>query len=368
MRSPLLVAVLTAGLLQALPLAAFAADCSKTSVGQSALPDLGSGSYKGELGGLYPGGTNEPPALYAGSSRAAALAVVPLDAAGRQSATGKIVLLSIGMSNTTQEFSVFVSMTKADPARASSVVAVDGAQGGQDARAWAKPDARTWTVVEERLRAAGVTAAQVQAIWLKQAVAGPRADFASTRHELTGLLASIVENASARYPNLGQVFASPRTYAGYATTQLNPEPYAYESAFAVRDLIARSIADPSSRPWIGWGPYLWTDGTKGRSDGFTWSCEDTAPDGTHPSMSGRQKVAELLLTFVGTSPFTGWYRGGAPATTPSPTHAAAIEPEPADSDPVEGAERESERWPWVAGAIAVLLLGGAGFLLTRRNA
>jgi len=50
-------------------------------------------------------------------------------------------------------------------------------------------------------------------------------------------------------------------------------------------------------PWLAWGPYLWTDGTKGRSDGFTWTCDDVREDGTHPSPNGRQKVAARLLVF-----------------------------------------------------------------------
>ena len=43
-------------------------------------------------------------------------------------------------------------------------------------------------------------------------------------------------------------------------------------------------------PWLGWGPYLWTDGLLGRSDGLVWSCDDVEADGTHPSKTGVQKV------------------------------------------------------------------------------
>jgi lysophospholipase L1-like esterase len=47
-----------------------------------------------------------------------------------------------------------------------------------------------------------------------------------------------------------------------------------------------------------WGPYLWADGTTPRkSDGLVWERKDLGGDGTHPSDSGRQKVAELLLKF-----------------------------------------------------------------------
>ena len=51
-------------------------------------------------------------------------------------------------------------------------------------------------------------------------------------------------------------------------------------------------------PWLAWGPYLWTDGMKGRKDGLTWQREEVAQDGTHPSPRGSQKVAKLLFDFL----------------------------------------------------------------------
>jgi hypothetical protein len=53
-----------------------------------------------------------------------------------------------------------------------------------------------------------------------------------------------------------------------------------------------------------WGPYLWTNGEKGRAlDGLKWLPDDTAADGTHPSPSGQQKVADFLLTFFTTNAY-----------------------------------------------------------------
>jgi hypothetical protein len=107
-------------------------------------------------------------------------------------------------------------------------------------------------------------------------------------------------------------------YAGYASTTLNPEPYAYESGFSVQWLIGDHIQNnPSARPWLGWGPYLWTNGTSGRSDGLVWNCADVlASDGTHPSASGSQKVAALLLTFLKIDPTAQPWFGGYRVTLP----------------------------------------------------
>ena len=51
-------------------------------------------------------------------------------------------------------------------------------------------------------------------------------------------------------------------------------------------------------PWLVWGPYLWADGLKPRADGLIWKREDLGPDGTHPSLKGREKVAALLFDFL----------------------------------------------------------------------
>src|SRR6266511_744877 len=75
------------------------------------LSELGAGMYKGFTGGLYPSGSNSTPAAHAAAGITRAQGIVPLDTAGASSPSGKIVLLSIGMSNTTQEFCAGSSTT-----------------------------------------------------------------------------------------------------------------------------------------------------------------------------------------------------------------------------------------------------------------
>jgi hypothetical protein len=63
-------------------------------------------------------------------------------------------------------------------------------------------------------------------------------------------------------------------------------------------------------PAVLWGPYLWTDGLKPRKlDGLVWQDDDVvATDRTHPSDSGREKVANLLLDFMHKDPLANcWY-------------------------------------------------------------
>lgn len=51
-------------------------------------------------------------------------------------------------------------------------------------------------------------------------------------------------------------------------------------------------------PLLLWGPYFWADGvTPRQADKLVWERGDLAGDGTHPSPSGRTKVANMLLEF-----------------------------------------------------------------------
>src|SRR5262249_39031352 len=152
---------------------------------------------------------------------------------GKPAPTGKVVLLSVGMSNTSQASQGFQKQLAGFADRAPHLVFVNGAQGGMTAAAIQNPDdkgpgTKYWTTVDERLRQAGVSRAQVQVIWIKQADAGPSAGFPRYAQQLQAELTRIVQLFPGRFPNVKLVYLSSRTYGGYARTPLNPEPYAFE--------------------------------------------------------------------------------------------------------------------------------------------
>ena len=269
------------------------ADCTLSSTGLVPLTDMGRRKYRGYRGGLYPNGRSRPTPAYQRKGLSASKLVKPID--------GKIVLLSIGMSNATAEFAGFKRLADQNPAKSPDVTIVDGAQDGWDAERVKKQPAY-WDNVDLRLTAAGVSAAQVQVVWLKEAIAGEARRFPKDAKALQTDLRAILRVMRLRYPNLRLVYLSSRTYGGYAITGLNPEPAAYDGAYAVRGLIQDRMAGKVKGPWLGWGPYLWTDGLSGRSDGLVWTCDDVENDGTHPSKTGIQKVATLLLNFFKTDP------------------------------------------------------------------
>lgn len=297
-----------------------AADCTATSTGLVPLNDLGAGSYQGESGGLYGGGSNQRPFAHDFAGARIARSIVPLDTLGQPDpVNGRVLLISIGMSNCTQEFSAFITKAGADPMRSSFARAVDCAIGGQAANVINNPNAWYWDSVVTRLRGRGYSPAQVQIVWIKEANASPSGSFATSSGLLTKNLGTIVRILKDRLPNARLAYLTSRIYAGYATTALNPEPYAYESAFAVRRLIQAQMAGedslnwdgtqgPAEAPWLAWGPYLWADGLTARSDGLTWACADFAADGTHPATSARNRVADSLLAFFRADDTTKpWY-------------------------------------------------------------
>jgi len=274
-------------------------------MGSLPLNDLGTATYNGSQGGLYPGGDNTRPSQHEIAGVQLSLTVGPLDINGQPSASGKYVLLSIGMSNTTQEFSTFKPIADGDPRKNPNLVIVDGAQGGQDANAWNNPTSNTWSVVATRLSQAGVTPLQVQTIWLKEQFGGDQLPvFPTDAARLRDVLRGIVLIAKTKYPNLRVLYVSSRIYGNYNGPLRGKG--AYENGFAVKWLVEDQIngdprlaytgANPPA-PWIAWGPYMWADGLMPRSDGLTWMCSDFVDDGIHPSPTGRQKVAQMLLEF-----------------------------------------------------------------------
>jgi len=298
----------------------------RDSIGVKPLTELGKELYKGETGGLYGNGSNEPPAQQREAAKRAAAQIQPLDAQGKPSPTGKIGLLGVGMSNTTQEFSMFKKLADSDSMKSDKVVIVDVAQGGQASAQWIDPASevgqRVWGTVDQRLKAAGVANEQVQIVWIKQALIaqGQYGEFPAHAKKLESDLVTTLQLLKQRFPNLQLAYMCSRIYAGYATTSLNPEPYAFEGAFSIRWIIDAQVkGDPKlncdaakgevKAPVVLWGPYLWADGTTPRKDGLIWNREDLRDnDGTHPSDSGRKKVADLLMAFFQNDPYAkGWY-------------------------------------------------------------
>jgi hypothetical protein len=278
------------------------------STGLKPLPEMTADDrYKGEDGGLYGGGKNEPPPAHQLAAQEALKQITPLDAQGKPSPEGKIVFISLGMSNTFGEFRLFKDLADGDPQKSPEVLLVNCAIGGAGVSSWAKPGSGTWQQVADRLKEARVSREQVQVAWIKHAEPGPSPDTTPLQYarKVKEDLASSLAITRSTFPNLRVAYLSSRIYGGYniaGIRRVNPEPFAYETAFAVRWVIQDQIKSETKGkvegPVLLWGPYLWADGiTPRKSDGLVWERKDLGEDGVHPSKSGGQKVANLLLEF-----------------------------------------------------------------------
>jgi len=335
------------------------------------LMDLGTQTYKGFEGGLYPNGSNVMPGPHETDGGLIVNQIEPLDTNGNPSPKGKVVFLSIGMSNAMEEFMTFVSGAKLNASVNKTTLEIEnGASSSQTACYWT---VATGTppcphavqnefdrVLNTVLRPAGLSDNQVQAVWIKDANPNPGisgcgakgispcqplcnptvAGCVNTPQATEALryeqqLGEILRAAKERFPKLQIAFLASRIYAGYATTTLNPEPFAYEYGFSVKWLIQAQINQMQSGtidsvagdlnynnetvPWVAWGPYLWADGPIPRSDGLVWcDGQTTAPcsgeldyqyDGTHPNGKGANKVSNMLMNFLLTSPYgEPWFK------------------------------------------------------------
>ncbi|MBL7040005.1 MAG: hypothetical protein ISR77_15315 [Pirellulaceae bacterium] len=325
--------------------------------------------YKGEDGGLYGGGQNEPPEAHRVAYLRESEKTRPLDANGQPSDDGKIGLIAIGFSNTSIEWEDFKRTADADPQKSSNVVIVNGAMGGRSAVMWAWDGAEvlpkaeqdrldkqmdvvrmpktnrrnstgldkdTWPTLAKRIEAAGLSAKQVQAVWLKHVEANPKplGEFPAHARALQADMTAILNIARHHYPNLRVAYLSSRTFGGWSgRASGSPEPYAYESGFGTRWVVQNQIQgdarlnwDPGrgdvKAPLAIWGPYLWACGdTPRKLDGLMWSEDDVRADRLHPNEAGTKKTTMLLLNFFKTDAGTSrWFLkpGKTSRVTPPP--------------------------------------------------
>lgn len=295
------------------------------------LTELGSNLYLNRYsGGLFPGGTNTMPSAHATAGLSKSSLIQQRNSSGTATTTnGVIVMLSIGMTNTNLEFGQFETAVRTTLSGNRNVVVINGASGSEQyVTAWDQTsDTQYSRILSTLLTPRGLAESQVQAVWMKLAISSPTSSLASSTtpdaYTLKATLGHVVRTLKSRYPNLQQVFFSSRSYAGYTSSAVNPEPYAYESGFAVKWLIEAQINqmdtgtvdsqagnlnyDNGTAPWISWGPYIWANGTTTSTDGVSWSQSDFQSNGLNVSTAGANKIRDELTEFFDNSPYTSWY-------------------------------------------------------------
>jgi hypothetical protein len=369
--------------------AAVKKDCSLTStamiprIGQDLIPlnEMAADEYYPDAthplrqeGGLYGGGSNVIPPSHYQKLVEATSQIQPLDADGNPDpVNGKIGVISVGMSNTRNEFDGYINTIKNESDISDKVVFVNGAYPGMVARSWSGRDGEwPWDYLEERIDAAGLTPAQVQVAWVKLSNSFPLQpgpdDYPKFPEDVYRDMTIVTDyldgfpsdnpyhhpNPSTILTNIKVAYLSSRIYGGYSLVGGSPEPSAYENAFALRWLIEdqQERHEPNlsvnttvpytdvnygNSPVVVWGPYMWANGViprleplLGAGEYLVWECDDLTNDGVHPSMSAIDKVATMLGNFFKTDPLTNtWFLGeGSSVPDPTPTPAPSISPTP----------------------------------------
>jgi hypothetical protein len=286
------------------------------------LNELETGTYFGAEGGLYPNGSNTMPSGQNSAGLSLAQSIQPLDANGDPDPNGVYVLLSVGVSITHTIFDQFIASENSDPAKNSHLVFVNGAIDGTDGPDWVSSQSGTWlSILNYFLAYQNVTANQVVAAWVMMPHSNNTGTFPTDMEPQETDLISVLQDLHTLFPNLKLAYVNGMQYGGYSNPPYlvgvpsYPEPYSYESGFAVQSVIANQInGDPDLNfnpsngtvmaPWLSWGPYNWANGMSA-NNGLTWPCQDYASDGLHPSVpAGRNAYAGLLVTFFKTDDTT----------------------------------------------------------------
>jgi hypothetical protein len=312
-------------------------DVPNTSMPIVALNDLGTGTYQGSEGGLYPNGSNVRPASHDSDGVTFAKGIQPLDSNGNPSSTGKYVFMALGESTAQNEFNRFLPIANSDPAKNPFLKIVNGSQGGATPKDFADIKSYYWgMVLNNYLPQNGVTSKQVVAIWMEDTDGIATGSFPTDITTLQSEYESMMQNMHTLFPNLKLVYFSSRVYGGYSNgvgTPDNPEPYAFEVGYAVKwaiqdqlngnaNLNYNPLLGPVVAPWMSWGTYYWANGMLGRNDGLEWNCSDFSADGTHPASTGGRlgqlKVATQLINFLKTDDTTvPWYLAATLGLTPT---------------------------------------------------
>jgi hypothetical protein len=290
------------------------------------LTELGKGKFMGEMGGLYPNGSNVMPEAFYNDAVEMASSIQPLNAKGNPDPNGKVGMISIGASTVAMFGKAVEEKIYGVKGIRNDLVFVNGGVGGQDLNKIADQSGRYWTEVDKRVKAAGLTNEQVQVMWFQvDDLRNTISSFPDRPNMLVESFTWHIQQMKKRYPNLKLLYLTGRHTTEYMPSDAKPkhkEPRAYLNGWACKWIIEKQIdGDPglsyqgtsAKAPLLLWGPYFWTQGEKTRSDGYSFTPDLTVNDGVHPNAAGEVRVANDLLDFWKSDPVSAIWLTGAPA-------------------------------------------------------
>jgi hypothetical protein len=273
-------------------------------------------SYKGKALGLYNNNSNSPSINQKVLAQRQLQLIKPLDGNGNPATQGKIGFVYIGDPYTQGEFASFNELIKDNNLVNQKLVLVDGADIKIDTTYWEKSQF-AWENLKKSVDSKYITEKQVQIVWINLSNTASSSELDSDIQNFADILQKITESALIKFPNTRIVYLSSPRYMGYSTESQFKEPDAYETSFAVRELISRqekgelnfreNITSLESDTVLLWGPYVWNNSTAG-SSAFSISKDDLMSDGLIFTAAGRQKYVLNLFTYWSENEFTkSWF-------------------------------------------------------------
>lgn len=312
--------------------------CDNDTTGLIPLIDLGSGTYMGEQGGLYPGGSNTMPNTHLKKGKKIAKTIRPLDTLGNVDwVNGKVIFVGMGASTAGNPWNhlmdIFDTVAGVNP-YLQLVNACRGAKGIETMVDTADNDWYWTDDVFSRLTLKNVTPEQVQVIWMKTASKEDTImEFPLHPLAIADKYETLMGILYEKFPNLKLVFITSSAYGGYADPtrmfyNIVKEPGSYWNGFGVKWAIERQISgDPDLKfnghdkkaPFMSWGPYVWADGINPNSQGLFWDCEtDFSEDGGgyHLTNGGKDKEALVMKNWAQTDPIAKLFFNDSPRWDP----------------------------------------------------
>lgn len=267
------------------------------------LPELGSGFYQGEQGGLYPDGLNVPPAAYLAELEAMAAQLAEDD---------ELVVACLGMSMMQNACSGFINNGYASGPDINPALRVINAAIGSKQQNWELVDNRVWEDSKIRLALAGFAPEEVDIVLYHNAWGGPTLPFPDHSLLLLDSLRVTMDNIVYHYPNTQIIYLNSRHYGGWNLDSKSPEPWAYEEGFSYKWLIEERINGEIETPLLAWQAYQWVP---------TWPESYFIEDGLHLSSEGQAASAAVWAEYFRTTSYIApWYLDSfIPGETPTPT-------------------------------------------------
>jgi len=286
------------------------------------LTQLGTDTYFGEQGGLYPGGANVPPTAYKSELDQIAISL---------STENQVVVLSLGMSMQQNASAGFLNNGWASGTTPTGTAVnpafrfINGAVGSKQQN-WVDPNSSVWGRGLTALAQQGLTANDVDVVFYHNAWAGPSSlpfpNHAVNMKESAQITMGLIQE---KYPNVQMILVANRHYA-LSPTSKHPEPYAYEEGFSWKWLIEDRInCTADCGVLIAWYAEEWVPDWANHSEYYV-------DDGLHLSGAGQAASAEIWYSWMSTLPYIApWYLAeqgptATPTLTPTPGNTPTMTP------------------------------------------